>query len=416
VIEFTGERVIPGEVSDDLWAEHAARYAFALRYAHHCRALDVGCGSGYGVAEIAGRARSAVGIDSSQEAVAYAQSHYNSPHIRFLQASAASLPFADRSFELITAFEVIEHLAAWPDFLREAARVLHERGVFLVSTPNKLYYTQSRGEHGPNPFHVHEFEFEEFHDALSRHFSSVVIFLQNRQESFTFAPSPPGAGQAEAHLHSAASRPDEANFFVALCSAGPPVDARPFVYVPRAANLLREREQHITLLQGELAQTKKWLDDLIADHQALQEAHLEQTRHLEAQNRWALDLDAKWRSAMDRVTALQDELKAEQANAALIVEQYNAKISELEEENRARAQWAIDTETRLGAELAAKSAELAQAVRLLDQAEATVIERTEWAQSLQKRIDFLETQLAMVRQSRWVRLGRLAGLGPRVTE
>ena len=31
VIEFTGERVIPGEVNDDLWAEHIARYAFAPR-------------------------------------------------------------------------------------------------------------------------------------------------------------------------------------------------------------------------------------------------------------------------------------------------------------------------------------------------------------------------------------------------
>jgi SAM-dependent methyltransferase len=416
VIEFTGERVIPGEVNDDLWAEHAARYAFALRYAHHSRALDLGCGSGYGVAEIAKRARFAVGIDSSHEAVAYAQAHYQRANVRFLQASATSLPFADRSFELITAFEVIEHLAEWPDLVKEAARVLQAHGVFLVSTPNKLYYTQSRGEHGPNPFHVHEFEFEEFRDVLARSFPNVVIFLQNRQESFTFAPAAADASGPEAHLPLAALRADEANFFVAVCSAAPPGDARPFVYVPRAANLLREREQHIALLQSELAQTKKWLDELIADHKALQDAHLEQTHHLEEQNRWALDLEAKWRSAMDRVTALQDELKSEQANAARIVDQYNAKISELEQENRARAQWAIDTETRLSAGLAAKSAELSEAVRLLDRAEATVIERTEWAQNLQKRIDFLETQLAMVRQSRWVRLGRIAGVGPRVKE
>ena len=27
--EFTGERVIPGEVETDLWNEHFARYAFA---------------------------------------------------------------------------------------------------------------------------------------------------------------------------------------------------------------------------------------------------------------------------------------------------------------------------------------------------------------------------------------------------
>ena len=33
LVEFTGERVIPGQVNDDLWSEHVARYAFARRYA-----------------------------------------------------------------------------------------------------------------------------------------------------------------------------------------------------------------------------------------------------------------------------------------------------------------------------------------------------------------------------------------------
>jgi hypothetical protein len=31
LVEFTGERVIPGQVNDDLWSEHVARYAFARR-------------------------------------------------------------------------------------------------------------------------------------------------------------------------------------------------------------------------------------------------------------------------------------------------------------------------------------------------------------------------------------------------
>ena len=49
--------------------------------------------------------------------------------------------------------------------------MLHPNGVFLVSTPNKLYYAESRAKDGPNPFHTHEFEFEEFRDALTRPFS-----------------------------------------------------------------------------------------------------------------------------------------------------------------------------------------------------------------------------------------------------
>ena len=30
MVEFTGERVIPGQVNEDLWSEHVARYAFQL--------------------------------------------------------------------------------------------------------------------------------------------------------------------------------------------------------------------------------------------------------------------------------------------------------------------------------------------------------------------------------------------------
>ena len=51
--EFTGERVIPGQVDADLLNEHLARYAFAVRLAGGKRVLDAGCGAGYGSAELA---------------------------------------------------------------------------------------------------------------------------------------------------------------------------------------------------------------------------------------------------------------------------------------------------------------------------------------------------------------------------
>jgi len=106
----------------------------------------------------------------------------------------------------------------------------------------------------------------------------------------------------------------------------------------------------------------------------------------------------------------------EQAAAAQVVEGYNHKVAELEEENRAKTQWALDTEARLTHELAVKIEELAGTVRLLDSAEATVVERTRWAQDLKQQIERLEAQLESVRQSRWVKLGRAAGLGPRVQD
>ena len=53
------------------------------------------------------------------DAVGYACQHYSRPNLHFLQASSASLPLAPASFDLVTAFEVIEHVPDWPAALAE---------------------------------------------------------------------------------------------------------------------------------------------------------------------------------------------------------------------------------------------------------------------------------------------------------
>ena len=53
LVEFTGERVIPGQVNDDLWSEQWPATRLRARYADGKRVLDAGCGTGYGSAELA---------------------------------------------------------------------------------------------------------------------------------------------------------------------------------------------------------------------------------------------------------------------------------------------------------------------------------------------------------------------------
>src|SRR5215475_3310651 len=95
--EFTGERVIPGEVDIDLLNEHFARYAFAARLARGKRVLDAGCGAGYGSAELASVAEQVVGIDRAPDALEFARANYPLEHLRFDEGSCESLPYPDAS-------------------------------------------------------------------------------------------------------------------------------------------------------------------------------------------------------------------------------------------------------------------------------------------------------------------------------
>jgi 2-polyprenyl-3-methyl-5-hydroxy-6-metoxy-1,4-benzoquinol methylase len=395
-----------------------ARYNFAARLTRGKRVLDAGCGAGYGSAELAQSAERVTGIDIAPEAVEFARAHYERPNLTFEQASCTELPFDDGCFDLVVAFEVIEHLEDWKGFLREVRRVLAPAGQLIVSTPNKLYYTESRGAQGANPFHVHEFDFDEFSHELKEVFPHVSMFLENHVEGVTFQPHEHGY-TVEARVDAAEPVPDESHFFVAVCAHRPQIGNPTFIYVPRTANVLRERERHIAKLEGELATKDQWLDKAQQDltefdreHQKLLAMFREQKEELERSNRWADELNAELAARGARITELQEELARDQANARTVAANYNAKIAALEQEGCEKAQWAIDTETRLTAEIQKIAEVLSKRVAAHEKTEGELLERTAWAQRLDQERSQLEEQLTMVRASRWIKLGRKVGLGP----
>ena len=343
--------MIPGEVDADLWNEHVARYWFAARMALGRRVLDLGCGSGYGADVLAREAREVLGIDISDDAIDYARQHYRAVNVRFERASCLEIPAPDGSFDLVVAFEIIEHLSDWRAFLLAVRRVLAPTGQFLVSTPNQLYYAEARAALGPNPFHVHEFEYGEFQRELEAVFPRVALYLENHTDAIVFAKA--GIeGSAESRLEEGGAHPQEAHFFLAVCSASGETAVPAFTYVPRAANMLRERERHIDVLESQL------------------------------------------RERIARVVELQDELVSEQTKARARIDQVEVELGE-----------AVATATRLGAELADKVSELARAVEYLHAAERTIEERTQWAQRNAAEADELKRRLQALWATRWVRLG-----------
>jgi len=411
LFEFTGERVIPGEVDVDLLNEHLARYTFASRLARGKRVLDAGCGAGYGSAELARAAVSVVGADCAAAAIDFARAHYELPNLTFEEASCQALPHADGSFDLVVAFEVIEHLEHWRDFLQEARRVLTPSGQLVVSTPNKLYYTESRGPQGANPFHVHEFTFAEFQDELHAVFPHVSLFLENHVEGVTFQPHEAGH-TVEARVDAGEPAPDDSHFFVAVCASRPQIGNPTFVYVPRAANVLRERERHIFLLGRELAEKEGWLADAQRDLAEMTRQYAKLEAELEESNRWSEKLNLELEERRTRVAELQGELAQEQETARQTVEGYEAKVRELEEDVQSKIEWAQRVEKNLTAEIQKQTNELVKAVAALHHTEDELQDRTKWALRLQDEAGQLAQQMELFRASRWVKLGRKVGLGP----
>ena len=135
-----------------------------------------------------------------------------------------------------------------------------------------------------------------------------------------------------ARLETADQAPDEAHFFLAVCSQRPLHGSPAFVYLPSSANLLREREKHIGMLQGEVNKRDEWL--------------------------------AAARVELDKFNAVQESAKK--------------TIAQLEQETADKENWA----RQLDGELAGVRAEREKCIQLLADAEQHVIKRTDWARQL----------------------------------
>lgn len=396
--EFTGERVIPGRVEENLFNEHLARYRFAAHLARELALsgdfLDAGCGAGYGAAQLTASATRVLAIDISDEALDHARQNYAAPNLRFEQASCTSIPADDGAFRLVTAFEVIEHLPEWRDFLREARRVLHPAGMFLVSTPNRLYYAESREKAGPNPFHVHEFTEDEFRAELASTFPHVKILLQNHVEGIALsgADTQGAALEISGHTSDSSSDPSSAHFFLAVCGIKPLPPIAQYIFIPDTGNVLQTREHHIALLDGEIRQKNQWIEQEKAARARMKEKVRELEGELEEHNRWARQANEEAERRARLVAQLQDELRRSnewaQRRDAEAVER-GERIVRLQDQLHKSNEWAQQRDAEAverGERIVQLQGELHKSNQWAQQRDAEAVERGHRVEQLQDEV------------------------------
>lgn len=152
----------------EVFAYHSSRYKFAGKFVKNKIVLDAGSGSGFGSKKLlkAG-AKKVYGIDISPDSIKYCQNKYQDKRLIFKRQSLANLDFPDNFFDLVVAFEVIEHIDKHEKALDEIFRVLKPGGILFISTPNKSIYSPDT-EKPFYPFHKREFFLKDFLKILKK--------------------------------------------------------------------------------------------------------------------------------------------------------------------------------------------------------------------------------------------------------
>jgi SAM-dependent methyltransferase len=153
---------------------HLKAYEEAARVATDRDVLDLGCNTGYGTVRIASVARRVVGADVSARAIDVARARPEGGPVTWVVVDGGPLPFEDDSFDLVTSFQVIEHLEDPVPWLREIARVLRAGGSAILTTPNAAIRLDA-GMTPWNRFHVREFRAAELDRLLGQVFASVRV-------------------------------------------------------------------------------------------------------------------------------------------------------------------------------------------------------------------------------------------------
>jgi SAM-dependent methyltransferase len=97
--------------------------------------LDVGCAFSFMLNLLGRKARHRFGLEYDHSKLVEARARY--PEIHFACGSGEAMPFRSASLEVVTFFEVLEHVVNEEQFLSEVHRVLRPGGTILMSVPNK---------------------------------------------------------------------------------------------------------------------------------------------------------------------------------------------------------------------------------------------------------------------------------------
>jgi 2-polyprenyl-3-methyl-5-hydroxy-6-metoxy-1,4-benzoquinol methylase len=162
---------------------HIISYKFALDFAKNKNVLDFGCGTGYGSKILSEKALSVTGTDISNETINYAKKKYKSENLNFINIEELNKKKYHQKFDLITSFQVIEHVENEFKYIEKILQLLEPTGYFILTTPNKTNRLYQYIQQPWNKFHLKEYNESELANLLKKYFEDInMLKISGKQE------------------------------------------------------------------------------------------------------------------------------------------------------------------------------------------------------------------------------------------
>jgi SAM-dependent methyltransferase len=146
--------------------------------------LDIGCGRGDFLRQIAGRPGRTVGADHNAAAIDRLQALGIEGYVGDVSDIAAGEP---ESFDVVCAFQVLEHLPTVASLLEPALGILKPGGRLYISVPNRNRWSRDAFEPFDHPpHHISRWSATQFH-ALAEVYGVAVAAIQYEEPAFSEA-------------------------------------------------------------------------------------------------------------------------------------------------------------------------------------------------------------------------------------
>lgn len=158
----------------------------------HGRALDIGCAAGFFLKLMNDMGYETLGVEISEYAARYAQQEMK---LKVFRGDLSEAGFQDDFFDVITMWDVLEHLPDFLTTLKECNRILRRQGRLVVETVNAdSLLARISGHRWPlfaPPYHLSYFTKETLRKALEASGFTIAEMIPVQTYAMTLRGSRP---------------------------------------------------------------------------------------------------------------------------------------------------------------------------------------------------------------------------------